>query len=118
MASSGRWLRAVARPGRPFSGCGRVRAARSMRLARRAPGEALRDHIAKLSGAVVTGYLTDQISEGRITFRYRGHSFGANSQHGEWLFSVEDPAFPGDILRAVADHCAAYLDPDRADPAA
>lgn len=76
-----------------------------------APGELLRDHLTTLDGAAITRFVTDEVTEAVIEFDYRDHHFSVNNQHGRWLFGVKDPSCPDEILRAVINHCAAYLDP-------
>jgi hypothetical protein len=66
--------------------------------------ESLRDHVAKLEGAVLTGYATDQVTEAWIDFTYREHAFSMNNQCGEWWFFVTDPACPEEILDEVLRH--------------
>jgi hypothetical protein len=69
----------------------------------------LRDHVAELPGAVVTAFVTDDVTEAWIDFTYRGHSFSVNDQFGEYWFFVRDPGCPESILGAVVDHCATIL---------
>jgi hypothetical protein len=66
----------------------------------------LRDHIARLPGAVVTGYLTDHVTEVWIDFTYRNQSFTVNNQWGDYWFFVDQPDCPDAILAEVAEHCA------------
>ena len=73
----------------------------------------MRDHLAALPGAEMTGFLTDWITETWIDFRYRGHEFSLNTQYGEWWVSVADPACPEEILLAVATHCIARWLPEQ-----
>ena len=67
--------------------------------------EALRDHIALLSSAEVTGFITDHITEAWIDFTFKGHKFSANNQYGDYWFFVEDVECPDDILTEVMVHC-------------
>lgn len=64
----------------------------------------VRDHINRLSGAVVTGFLTDHVTEAWIDFTYRGYSFSINDQHRYYWFSVNDPTCPDEILVSVITH--------------
>lgn len=73
--------------------------------------ESLRDHVAALPGAVLTGYVTDQVTEAWIDLTYREHVFSINNQAGEWWFFVQDPACPDEILDEVLRHYEALLDP-------
>jgi hypothetical protein len=69
----------------------------------------LRDHIAHLSGAVITGFITDDVTEAWIDFTYLGHHFSVNDQYGDYWFFVDDPACPDDVLRDVLEHCKKRL---------
>ena len=69
----------------------------------------LRDHIEGLEGAVVTGFVTDEVTEAWIDFSYRGHEFSVNDQNGEYWFFVQDPECPDEILEAVLSHCKLLL---------
>ncbi len=70
----------------------------------------VRDHVGKLEGAVVTGFITDHVTEGWIDFRYRGHAFSINDQFGEYWFFVDDPSCADEILRRVLAHFRLLLD--------
>ena len=69
----------------------------------------LRDHIEGLSGAVVTDFVTDHVTEAWIDFTYSGFRFSVNDQFGEYWFFVENPNCPDDILKAVMSHCEVLL---------
>ena len=69
----------------------------------------LRDHIAALPGADLTGFITDQVTEAWIVFDYKGYKFSTNDQYGEYWFFVDDPNCPDDILVAVLAHCETLL---------
>ncbi len=69
----------------------------------------LREHIAKLTGASVTGFLTDHITEVWIDFTYHGHRFTINNQFGDYWFFVEAVDCPEEILAEVVSHCAVLL---------
>lgn len=71
--------------------------------------ESLRQHIARLPGATVTHYLTDNVTEMWLDFSFRGHAFTVNNQYGDFWFFVRDPACPDDVLAAVIDHCEPSL---------
>ncbi len=72
----------------------------------------LRDHIARLPGASVTGFVTDGITEAWIDVAFRGQALSVNDQSGEYWLFAEDPACPEDVLLAFAQHCAALLGED------
>ena len=74
-------------------------------------GGELRDHIATLAGTTLTGYLTDEVTEVWIDFRYAGYDFSVNNQSGEYWFFVADPKCPDRVLSSVAAHCTPFLDP-------
>lgn len=69
------------------------------------PFAGLRDHVAQLDGAVVTGWVEDGVREMWLDFTYCGRAFAVNNQMGEFWFFVKDPACPDAILRAIVDHC-------------
>jgi hypothetical protein len=73
----------------------------------------LRDHIGKLDGAAITGFVTDHVTEAWIDFTYRGHQFSVNDQYGDYWFFVDDPRCPDYILRAVLSHCQSLLGSER-----
>ncbi|MGA7732977.1 MAG: hypothetical protein WCD37_17095 [Chloroflexia bacterium] len=69
----------------------------------------LRDHIAQIAGAEITGFVTDDILEAWIDFDYKGYHFSVNDQYGEYWFFVDDPACPDDILNEVLFYCSLLL---------
>jgi hypothetical protein len=69
----------------------------------------LRDHIAQITGAEITGFVTDDILEAWIDFDYKGHHFSVNDQNGDYWFFVDDPACPDDILSDVLFYCSLLL---------
>jgi len=69
------------------------------------PWELLRDRINELSGALVTDYMTDNVTEMWLDFSFRGHKFTVNNQFGEFWFFVQDPACPDEVLTTVIEHC-------------
>ena len=73
----------------------------------------LRDHIAKLQGANLTGFITDRITEAWIDFTYAGYEFTINDQYGEYWFFVNDATCPDHILRRVESHFGKLLDKDK-----
>lgn len=64
----------------------------------------VRDHIDSLSGAVLTTFVCDNITEAWIDFTYRDHNFTINDQYGEYWFFVQDPVCPNEILDEVVQH--------------
>lgn len=72
---------------------------------------AVRDHVVRLPGAALTGFVTDDVTEAWIDFTYRGHAFSINDQFGDYWFFVKDPACPDDVLSEVLSHFAKLLDP-------
>jgi len=70
----------------------------------------LRDHIATLPGATVTGYVTDEVTEVWIDFSYVGYDFSVNNQFGEFWFFVVDTSCPEPVLQSVTAHCTPFLD--------
>lgn len=73
-------------------------------LPERASWYQMRDHIAKLSGAQPTGFITDHITEAWIDFSFSGHEFSINSQFNEYWFFVKDPDCPENLLQQVLNH--------------
>ena len=71
----------------------------------------VRDHVARLPGAVLTGFVTDDVTEAWIDFTYRDQAFSINDQSGEYWFFVSDPACPVDLLSNVLSHFATLLEP-------
>jgi hypothetical protein len=69
------------------------------------PFELLRHHVERLAGAVVTEYLSDDVTEVWVDFSFHGYAFTVNNQYGEYWLFVSDPACPDDILTAVVEHC-------------
>ncbi|HEV8370829.1 MAG TPA: hypothetical protein VGQ39_22970 [Pyrinomonadaceae bacterium] len=65
----------------------------------------LRDHISDLNGALVTNFITDDITEAWIDFTFAGHRFSVNDQFGNYWFFVDNPNCPDDILQTVLAHC-------------
>ena len=65
-----------------------------------------------MEGALVTGYLTDGITEMWLDFSFQGHSFTVNNQCGEFWFFVEDPCASSELLAAVTNHFQSIL-PER-----
>jgi hypothetical protein len=70
---------------------------------------AVRDHISKLHGAVLTKFLTDEVTECWIDFDFSGHKFSVNDAPGDYWFFVENPGCPEPVLIAVADHFSELL---------
>lgn len=70
---------------------------------------AVRDHVAKLNGATLTGFVCDDVTEAWIDFTCQEHSFTINDQYGEYWFFANDPECPESILRLVAAHFAKLL---------
>jgi hypothetical protein len=65
---------------------------------------AVRDHVAKLPGATLTGFVCDEVTEAWIDFQYRRHYFSINDQLGEYWFFVRDPSCSDEVLLEVVDH--------------
>ena len=72
---------------------------------------ALRAHVATLTGAAVTGFITDDVTEAWIDFTFAGHTFHLNNQCGAWWCIVDEPACPDPILLQVALHLETLLAP-------
>ena len=68
----------------------------------------MRDHLQNLDGVSIINFMTDNVTEAWIDFRFRGYSFVVNDQFGEYLFFVDDPNCPEDILKEIIRHCAGY----------
>jgi hypothetical protein len=74
------------------------------------PWEPFRNHITKLSGATVTGFVTDQVVELWIDFSFKGQTFSVNNQFGEYWFFAADPNCPDAILETIVAHCSGFCD--------
>ena len=61
----------------------------------------VRDHVDRLTGATLTGFVTDHVTEAWIDFTYAGHHFSINDQGGQYGFFVVDPACPDEVLLRV-----------------
>ncbi|MFN8596490.1 MAG: hypothetical protein U0559_09950 [Anaerolineae bacterium] len=70
----------------------------------------VREHVERLPGATLTGFITDGVTEAWIDFTYQGYVFSINDQFGDYWFFVNDPACPDIILSVVMDHFADLLD--------
>lgn len=56
------------------------------------------EHATALPEIVVTGFVTDQVTEMWLDLEFRGNRFSINNQMGEYWFFVEDPECPDEIL--------------------
>ena len=74
--------------------------------------DVLRDHAAKLKGALVTEFITDWVTEAWLDFEYCGQKFSVNNEFGDYWFFVEDPNCPDEILLEVAEHFRGLLEND------
>jgi hypothetical protein len=54
----------------------------------------VRDHVSKLPGAKLTGFICDDITEAWIDFSYRDHKFSINDQFGDYWFFVRSHLAP------------------------
>jgi hypothetical protein len=71
----------------------------------------IKAHVPELSGAALTGFVTDDVTEAWIDFSFRGHEFSINNQHAFWWFFVNDPECPEELLVTVLDHFEVLLNP-------
>ena len=69
----------------------------------------LRDHVGRLDGAVLTGFITDNVTEAWIDFTYGACRFSINDQMGNYWFFVDNPICPDEVLEAVLSHCELLL---------
>jgi len=76
--------------------------------------ERVRDHVASLPGATLTDFVFDGITEAWIDFRFKGQAVSINDQLGQYLFFVDDPSAPDDVLLEVLQHFERLLGPPRA----
>lgn len=70
----------------------------------------VREHVERLPGATLTGFITDGVTEAWIDFTYQGYVFSINDQFGDYWFFVNDPACSDIILSVVMNHFADLLD--------
>jgi hypothetical protein len=75
------------------------------------PAHRLRDDLAALPGAEVTGFVTDGVTESWIDVRFQGYHFSINDQYGEYWLFVDEVECPDAILRAFAMACQRALPP-------
>jgi hypothetical protein len=71
--------------------------------------ELLSAAVATLPGAVLTGFVTDHVTEAWIDFTFAGESFSWNNQHGQWWGFVTRPECPDALMLQVLVHFAAAL---------
>ncbi len=71
----------------------------------------IKEHVASLSGAVLTSFVTDDVTEAWIDFSYAGQSFSINNQQGAWWFFVQEATCPDQVLQQVLDHFERLLNP-------
>jgi len=71
----------------------------------------IKAHVSGLAGAVLTGFVTDDVTEAWIDFTLREQEISLNNQQGQWWFFVRDPACPDELLLEVLDHFEALLNP-------
>lgn len=69
----------------------------------------LHDHTTQMPGAVLTGFITDHVTEAWIDFTYGGHQFSVNDQYGDYWFFVEDPECPDHLMIEVLEYCEKLL---------
>ncbi len=70
-------------------------------------------HLARLEGAIETGFVTDWVTEMWLDFEFCGHNFSINNQLGwYWLF-VDDPECPDQLLEQVLGHFELVNHPSR-----
>jgi hypothetical protein len=69
----------------------------------------VRDHTHSLSGAALTGFACDGVTEAWIDFTYLGESFTINDQFGEYWFFVSNASCNEQHLLAVKAHWASLL---------
>jgi hypothetical protein len=68
------------------------------------------DHVEKLEDAEITEFITDGVIEMWLDFEYREHHFSVNNQFGDYLFFVQDPDCPDEILLEVCAHFRRLLE--------
>lgn len=69
-------------------------------------------HVERLAGAEVTLYQPEYVTEGLLTFRWRGHTFrGDTALGGSWTFYAPADCPSAETARVFA-HLARYLGAD------
>ena len=68
------------------------------------------DHVENLEDAEITEFLTNGIVEMWLEFDFRGQHFSVGSKFGDYLFFVDDPHCPEEILLEVVDHFRKLLE--------
>jgi hypothetical protein len=71
--------------------------------------EVLRGHLEKFSGALVTDYVSDGVTEMWLDFNYKGYKFSINNQYGEYWFFSQNPVCPEEILIEIVEYCEELL---------
>ena len=75
-------------------------------LPERTPCKRLRDHIARLPGVGIKRYMIDPAAQVWLDFTYSGHAFTVNNRAGNYLFFVQSPRCPDNVLQEIIVHCA------------
>lgn len=70
---------------------------------------AVRDHTHLLSGARLTGFVCDDVTEAWIEFVFLGESFTINDQLGEYWFFASNASCGEQHLHAVKAHWVSLL---------
>ena len=78
-------------------------------LASTATRQALRDHIALLTGAEIVEDSANCREGDLLVFTFRGHRFSVSNSDGEFRFFVADPQCPDVLLYQVAVYCEVLL---------
>jgi hypothetical protein len=71
----------------------------------------IRDHVARLPGATLAGFVTDDVAEAWVDFDFASHRFSMHNPDGRWWFFVSPAECPEPVLERVLDHFASLLDP-------
>jgi hypothetical protein len=70
----------------------------------------LADQVETLEGAEITEFITDGVVEMWLEFEFREHKFSVTNQYGDYLFFVENPECPEEILIEVMNHFRKLLE--------
>jgi hypothetical protein len=74
------------------------------------PFTILSEHLSAIPGCAINRFLSDNVVEAWIDFRFMGYVFTVNNQFGEWWFFANDPECPDATLQLLAG-CITPRDP-------
>lgn len=70
--------------------------------------DALKEHLEKIPGLVVTSHIPEIYTEAIIHFSYKGYDFATNNAYDCWRFFADENC-PAEILTEITNHCKLLL---------